>query len=338
MSSPNDDRKRFRLPPSVSLVLRLGVSGALVAYLLTTLDTETMARFLRRAHLPLVALTLVTVMMDRALMVFRWSSLLDALGFTAPRIRVIKIFFLSTFFGSFLPSGVGGEAVRAVSLSRLTRKGVESVASVAMDRFLGLISMLLTGLIALIVFYRAYPHVGLVAAFFSLLTVVCMGIFVLLFPRWNRWLSELLTKMLPGPGPWIGRLIEALGEYRQRGSTLWWVLALSVSVQLLRVAQAYLLSEAMGLGVAFQYFLLFVPIILMVTMLPISLGGLGTTNAAYVYLFEPVGMDPAGAFVLSVLILALGVFGNLPGGLIYAWEGLAATEGSDMARHDDPGG
>ena len=61
-------------------------------------------------------------------------------------------------------------------------------------------------------------------------------------------------------------------------------------------------------------------------MLPISVGGWGTTNAAYVALFSQVGMDPDGAFVLSVLILALGVIGNLPGGLIYAWEGFSSSQ------------
>jgi hypothetical protein len=60
-------------------------------------------------------------------------------------------------------------------------------------------------------------------------------------------------------------------------------------------------------------------------MLPISVGGWGTANVAYVALFSQVGMDPDGAFVLSVLILGLGVVGNLPGGLIYALEGFAST-------------
>jgi len=110
---------------------------------------------------------------------------------------------------------------------------------------------------------------------------------------------------------------------------------MSVGVQVLRVFQAYLLSEAMDLGTPPVYFFCFVPLILIVTMLPISVSGLGTTNLAYVALFSPVGMDPEGAFVLSVLILALGVIGNLPGGLIYAIEGFSSTKstGEDQGNH-----
>ena len=117
-----------------------------------------------------------------------------------------------------------------------------------------------------------------------------------------------------------------MGRYRSRPDVLALVLAMSIGVQVLRVFQAYLLSEAMDLGTALVYFFCFVPPILIITMLPISVSGLGTTNLAYVALFSQVGMDPDGAFVLSVLILALGVIGNLPGGLIYAFEGFSSSE------------
>jgi hypothetical protein len=104
---------------------------------------------------------------------------------------------------------------------------------------------------------------------------------------------------------------------------------MSIGVQVLRIFQAYLLSEAMSLGTPLVYFFCFVPPILIITMLPISVSGLGTTNLAYVALFSRVGMDPDGAFVLSVLILALGVAGNLPGGAIYALEGFSSVKGSN---------
>jgi hypothetical protein len=117
-----------------------------------------------------------------------------------------------------------------------------------------------------------------------------------------------------------------MARYRGRLGTIGFVLGISIGVQLLRVLQAYLLSESMALGTDAVYFLCFVPPILVVTMLPISVGGWGTANLAYVALFSQVGMDPDGAFVLSVLILGLGVAGNLPGGFIYAWEGFDSSK------------
>ncbi len=327
-------------------ILRIAVSVALITLLLSRLDVRNMASFLVRADWWLVALTLVTVAMDRSLMAGRWIYLLEGLGIHAPRVRVVKIFFLSTFFGSFLPTGIGGEAVRAVSFSRLSSKSVESVASVAMDRIMGMLSMLLIGLVALIVFYRIYPHPALLATVLALSLAAVAGLALLLSPSFHR---RILSRIRPdgedggeeAQSGWRGtvrRAIGAMERYRSQLGLLCLVLTMSVGVQFLRILQAYLLSEAMALETALVYFFCFVPLILLITMLPISVSGLGTTNLAYVALFGSVGMDPDGAFVLSVLILALGVIGNLPGGFIYATEGFAASEsasGKEDIRHGD---
>ena len=304
----------------LSLLLRIVVSVGLIGFLVTRLDLENMLRFLRRADVSLVLATLVAVFVDRSFMVVRWMKLVDALDIHVPRLRVVKIFFLSTFFGSFLPSGVGGEAVRAISFSRLTSRAVESVASVVMDRLLGLLSMLLMGLLSLTVFYRVYPHPALVGA----VVVLAVGVVAVLALALSRTMhAKVLAR---GQENWVSKAAQAMGRYRDRLGTLGLVLLLSLGVQGLRVLQAYLLSEAMDLKTPLIYFLCFIPPILVVTMLPISVGGWGTANIAYVALFSQVGMDRDGAFVLSVLILALGVIGNLPGGLIYAWEGFSAAE------------
>lgn len=330
-------------------ILRIAVSVALVTLLLSRLDVRNMASFLARADWWLVALTLVTVAFDRSLMAGRWIYLLEGLGIHAPRVRVVKIFFLSTFFGSFLPTGIGGETVRAVSFSRLSSKSVESVASVAMDRIMGMLSMLLIGLVALVVFYRIYPHPALLGTVLALSLTAVAGLALLLSPSFHR---RILSRIRPASkegedggeeaqSGWRGavrRAIGAMERYRSQPGLLGLVLAMSVGVQVLRILQAYLLSEAMALDTALVYFFCFVPVILLITMLPISVSGLGTTNLAYVALFGSVGMDPDGAFVLSVLILALGVIGNLPGGFIYATEGFAASEsasGKEDVRHGD---
>ncbi len=326
------------LSKRLSFFLRVAVSIGLVLLMVSKLDTSNMLRFVRRADLSLVALTLLAVLADRALMGVRWMKLVETLGVHASRSKLFKIFFLSTFFGSFLPSGVGGEAVRAISFSRLTSKGIESVASVAVDRLIGLLSMLLVGLLSLVVFHRVYPHpallYGVLAASFLLLAVLGSALARPVHAKLLERFGSAKGKL----SEWIRKAVQAMASYREKPRVLVLVLAISIGVQLLRVLQAYLLSQAMDLGTPWVYFLCFIPPILVVTMLPISVGGWGTANLAYVALFSQVGMDPDGAFVLSVLILGLGVVGNLPGGLIYALEGLASTSERSESRSESRGG
>jgi uncharacterized protein (TIRG00374 family) len=319
----------------ISLVLRIAVSVGLVMLMISRLDTSNMMRYLRRADLFLVALTLLAVLADRMLMAFRWMKLVEAVGVHAPRAKLFKIFFLSTFFGSFLPSGVGGEAVRAISFSKLTSKGIEAVASVVLDRVIGLLSMLLTGLLSLVVFYGVYPHPALLYIVLASSVVLLAVLGAALARPVHAALLSRFGSARNRLSEWIRKGVEAMARYREKPGVLALVLSISVLVQLLRVLQAFLLSEAMHLGTPAVYFLCLVPPILVITMLPISVGGWGTANAAYVFLFSQVGMDPDGAFVLSVLILGLGVVGNLPGGLIYAGEGFASTkESSTRAQRE----
>ena len=96
------------------------------------------------------------------------------------------------------------------------------------------------------------------------------------------------------------------------------VLAESLGVQALRVAQAYCLGVSLGIGASIAIYFALVPLILMLMLLPISINGIGTSQAAFVWLFGFAGVTAADAFLLSVLFIGLGMVGNLPGGLLYA--------------------
>ena len=58
-------------------------------------------------------------------------------------------------------------------------------------------------------------------------------------------------------------------------------------------------------------------------LLPITMNGIGTSQAAFVWCFGAMGVGRPEAFALSVLFVALGIVGNLPGGLLYASGGVA---------------
>jgi hypothetical protein len=96
-----------------------------------------------------------------------------------------------------------------------------------------------------------------------------------------------------------------------------------VAVQYLRILQAYGLGLALGLTAPLTAYVALIPLMLIVMLVPVTINGLGTSQAAFVWSFSQAGVDPAAAFALSVLFLGLGVLGNLPGGLLYAAGGLA---------------
>jgi len=95
------------------------------------------------------------------------------------------------------------------------------------------------------------------------------------------------------------------------------VLLLSIAVQILRIGQAWLLGQGLGIGVPFGYYLVFMPLGLIALLLPISISGFGAPQGIIVWLLKPVGVPETEAFALSLLIVLSGIAGNLPGAVLY---------------------
>ena len=76
----------------------------------------------------------------------------------------------------------------------------------------------------------------------------------------------------------------------------------------------------------------FIPLILLVMLLPVTFNGIGTSQAAFVWFFARAGVPAAAAFALSVLFVALGIVGNLPGALLYLSGTTGERNDSSQAR------
>jgi glycosyltransferase 2 family protein len=115
------------------------------------------------------------------------------------------------------------------------------------------------------------------------------------------------------------RVLEAIQRYAAHHAQLVKVLVCSLAVQVLRILQAYYLGRGLGIEAPLGTYFAFLPLILLVMLLPISLNGLGTGQAAFLWFFARAGVAPATAVALSILFIGLGIVGNLPGGILYAW-------------------
>jgi uncharacterized protein (TIRG00374 family) len=302
------------------LLFRLVVAGVITAYVIRAADPSTVAAALRGVSGPWLLGASLLVLIDRSFMAYRWLALIDPAD-RPPFLRVLRIFFESSFVGSFLPGSVGGDAARAWSLSRDGVSGSRSLASVLMDRLLGVIAIVASAMIGVAIVPAARQNAGVLWAVAIGAVGCAVAVAVVFSHALDRFARAVLASTLLGPlgttGAALSRLLDALQQYRLRSGPLVSVLGASAAVQVLRVAQAWMLGRGLGLTVPFDVYLAYIPVILLVMLLPITISGLGTGNAAFVWLFGQVGVSSADAFALSVLFLALGLLGNLPGAVLY---------------------
>ncbi len=310
--------------PTAGALLRVAVAAALVGYTLWRSDPQAVWRAGVGAALVPLIIAAALVLADRSLMAYRWFVLLRPLerDKLPPFGTILRIFFVSTFIGTFLPASIGGDAVRAYSLSRHNVPATDAVASVFLDRMLGVLSLLLMALVGLVLVPRdlaANPGV-LLALVVTIVT--CAVTALLVFSNAADRLAETTLARLP----WVrGRrlaadLIGSVRRYSTHHHDLALVLAGSVGVQILRIVQAYYLGMALRIPQPLVTYFAFIPLILLVMLLPITVNGIGTSQAAFIWLFARVGTPEAEAFALSVLFVALGIVGNLPGVFVYVAE------------------
>jgi hypothetical protein len=137
------------------------------------------------------------------------------------------------------------------------------------------------------------------------------------------WADRLVAAFLPESlgERRIGRRLRGIGDalsrYRRRPATLAHVFTWSIAVQVLRIVQAYVLGLGLGIGIDFRYYLVFMPVALLMLLLPISVSGFGLPQAIIVWLTRPLGIADELSFALSTLIVLTGLAGNLPGLLLW---------------------
>ncbi len=309
-------------PRAIGRVARLLVAAGLTTSILWHIHPAQVLEATRGTDWRWIGAAVLLVLVDRALNAYRWLVLLRPLSAAAhvPLWPVMRIFFVSTFVGTFLPAGVGDAAVRAYSLARLDVPAAAAVASVFMDRMLGVLSILLMAIIGLF-FARdlATQPVVLVALLAAL--AACAVTALIVFNDATAGLARGLLRRLPWPR--VRRVGDALLAAVQSYSTSHWellnVLAGSLGVQVLRIVQAWFLGLALGVAAPAGAYFAFIPLILLVMLLPVTINGIGTSQLAFL-LFLRVGVSSAEAFAMSVLFLALGVVGNLPGLFLYLTE------------------
>jgi hypothetical protein len=156
---------------------------------------------------------------------------------------------------------------------------------------------------------------------FALLTVLCAAALAVVFSPRAAVAAARVLAMLPRGRETGERLVAAIQRYASFHLPMANVLVCSIAVQVLRVLQTYCLAVALGLAVPLGVYFALVPIILLIVLMPITINGIGTTQAGFVWLFGRAGVASAPAFALSVLFLAIAVVGNLPGAVLYLFGG-----------------
>lgn len=308
-----------------SLAVRVGVGAALIGWLLTQVDSAELGRELSQVGPATVLAVLALQVLNTALKSYKWQQLLVADGIPLSHRTVFASYMVGTFFSVFLPTAVGGDAVRAVDTGRRSGRRMASATSVVADRVLGFAAIGIVGLAALAAGAAAALDAALLALGAALYLVVLAAAVVAF--------TDFLGRSAEGLGRFgwsrlertLRTIADSIAAYRRSGRLVRWTL-LSVAAQGIVVVAVWVLARSLAIPVPLSYFFAIVPLVSLVESLPVSIFGIGTRDVSYVYLLGLVGVSDAKALSLSLLYVLLTLLYALLGGLVFAFRSPAPVE------------
>jgi glycosyltransferase 2 family protein len=302
----------------LSVLFRILISIALLVFIFRQVDEKAMLVILKNADKPLLFLSAVVFFLAYPLCLLRWEILLRAAKIYLPLKRVVISYAGGIFFNLFLPSTIGGDLVRSIDLASHTKKPKQVVATVLLDRLSGYIGLSIVAFLAVVLGGRIVEDPSVIIA----VSIIVGLLIVILLVLFNKRAYGKVNRFLDSPN--AGRVREAVTSLHQEiylfgkdKKVIFNNLTVSILIQLTAPLAFLLLGLSLGVKINIVYYFVFLPVIGAITLLPISIGGLGLRDASMIYFFAKAGVGKDLAFAMSLLNFSfILIFGSL-GGIIY---------------------
>ena len=267
------------------VVIKVAVSSALLYTVLAKTGASRVLAALSSINIGAFISAIFLYIFAQFISTLRWKLLLpEGLGVR----KLFSLYMIGSFFNIFLPGIIGGDAVKGFYLYRATGNGSLSLASIFMDRYLGFVV-----LIAICAFSFPFGYTYLRGSQIE---------WVLPFTILSFIIGSLLFFGLR-----LGHKVRFLSDfynhfylYRNQRGIIGKALILSVFVQFAGIIAVYILSIGLGQHIPLLAFLIYLPLIILFSMLPISISGLGVREGAFVVFFGLIGVRPEAATAVSL--------------------------------------
>ncbi len=308
-------------------ILKIVVTLSAIYWFASTVEWHSVMEGLGQVNLTMLTIAFLVFVLRLAPCSLRWKKVGQTCGYSINFRQSFYGYMVGGFFNTFLPTGRGGDAARAIIISRKCKLSLGGImGTIFVERFVGL---LVTVLIALGAGYIASTRIeALQNALPSiiLLTLILVALGIIFLSPWFQNFYHKIVRKLPFQKFWksIADMLEVFHVYRKSPKSISWVVLYSLLNQIIFIFSGYLVAKAIfGFNAPWTSFPIVIPLIFIAELLP-SIGGYGIREAGYVFFFGWFGVTPEAAVVFGILQL------------IFLW--FSALIGSVFFVLDSPGG
>jgi uncharacterized protein (TIRG00374 family) len=290
---------------------------ALIAVLLWRLDVGNIYHNIRHVRFIYLVYGLVPYLLFIIVSAWRWQVLLDYKRFQIPVMKTLGIYFIATFFNNFLPTTIGGDVMRV--FYSMKRRKADALATVLVDRILGFVGLFIFALCAVLyLVMRKGQTEFLPLMIFGLVAIVIIT-YVFFSKNVYEKVSPFLDKIVfLRIGERLNKLHSSTTDFSGAWGTIIGCTVFSIIIQALLAIGPYVVMRGMGIDhVSIVPFFIYIPIINVVSIIPISFNALGVREYFYIVLFARVGVLGEQAVAISLVSFFLYFLLSLIGGVIF---------------------
>jgi glycosyltransferase 2 family protein len=284
------------------VALRVLVSAALLAVVLAYANAGDVVHAVRHGEwgwfIAALGLTVVAVVVGG----IRWWIFLEGAEIDVSRRRAIRAFAASLVLNSVLPTSVGGDAVRAWLVGKESGRLLGAAAATVVDKATALACLFLVGWATLAIDAGSVPNS--VIGVFAWVTIGGLGV-VAVGALAAAGVRPVLHRLPRRLALMIREVWATLRVWAASKKLVASVLGLGVTYQVLAVLALVLVGKTIGIELSFALASVSAAIVLVATLIPVSIGGLGVREGGFVLLLGQADIDGAKATTLSLLAAAL---------------------------------
>lgn len=311
--APEPPPARRRIAAWLGVTARVAATVGLMAYAVRDIDWTGLRNLLAAARWGWWLAALATTLLVQVVAGIRWAALARPLGFDFPRRFFVRRFFEGMFFSLCLPSSIGGDVVKAVRIGSTTPLRLLAACSVLADRLTGLAALGVLVGTAIITRKYVLGTAAAVGVFAGLLAAAVASFRIVLG------LLDRIHAILPEGSPsrdFVARLLP----YRQRPSLVLGAIGWSFVVQIGGAVAVAFVARALGVVEPLATWFTVVPLVALLMVLPISIGGFGVRESALAFLLRGYGVPNETGVAIALLWGLCTIIAGLVGGGLFLLE------------------
>ena len=305
--------------------MQLIITAASIVLIVYKIDFTVVWESLASANYWYLFAAFLVVIVNRCLMGYKWNLLLQAVGINMSHFESIKIYFISNFLGLFLPPTVGMDSIRAFMVKKRNHSFFDTVSSIFVERLLGLMVILLYGVFGVIIFLLSVANIDIELVNLLIISMIMLFVFFIVFMlslnetvyRWKmKFFNHLMSvNFLDKIMKIIIKIYDSYYQFRHKKMVLFVFSLLTILEATLVTIWVFCISESLGAGIPLYCYWSIVPVITIITRIPITIASIGIHEGSYIYFLSLLGYSKSLGFSIGMIDHLVIILGILPGAL-----------------------